>query len=171
MEFEAVVANRRSIRNFSSQPVEEEKLRRILEALNRAPSAGNLQAYEVYLVRDPDGRQALSRAAFSQSFVASASVVLVFCSNPERAWARYGKRGERLYAVQDATIACTYAMLAAAAEGLSTTWVGAFDDGAVHRAIGSPEGLKPVAILPVGYAAESPGLTPRRKLSEFIHGL
>ncbi len=171
MEFYEIVSKRRSIRSFSSQPVEEEKLQKILETANRAPSAGNLQAYEVYVVRDEAGRQTLSTAAFRQQFVQSAPVVLVFCANPVRAAARYGRRGERLYASQDATIACAFAMLAATAEGLSTTWVGAFDDAAVHAAIGSPEGLRPVAILPIGYPAENPGATARRRLSDLIHNL
>jgi nitroreductase len=169
MEFNEVVSVRRSIRNFSSEPVEEEKLRAVLETLNRAPSAGNLQAYEVFLIRDAAVRQALSRASLSQEFVAQAPVVLVFCANPKRAARRYGNRGERLYAAQDATIACTFAMLAATAQGLSTTWVGAFNDHAVHEAIGSPEGIQPVAILPIGYAAENPGPTPRRRLADLIH--
>jgi nitroreductase len=74
-----------------------------------------------------------------------------------------------LYSVQDATIACTYAMLAATAAGLSTTWVGAFSDERVHRAIGTPAGVRPVAILPIGYAAEEPDDTVRRKLADLIH--
>jgi nitroreductase len=55
--------------------------------------------------------------------------------------------------------------------GLATVWVGAFDDEAVHRAIGAPEGILPVAILPIGYAAEQPELTPRRRLSDLVHEL
>ena len=75
----------------------------------------------------------------------------------------------RLYSLQDATIACTFAMLAAVAEGLSTVWVGAFDDEKAHRAIGSPAGIQPVAILPIGYPAEAPGQSPRRRLSDLVH--
>jgi site-specific recombinase XerC len=45
-----------------------------------------------------------------------------------RSAAKYRERGARLYAIQDATIACAFAMLAATALGLGTVWVGAFDD-------------------------------------------
>ena len=169
MDFFEVVGRRRSIRAFKSQPVEAEKLQRLLEAMNQAPSAGNLQAYEVYLVRGGERRGALMRAAADQEFVAQAPLVLVFCTHGERAKARYGERGTDLYALQDATIACTYAMLAAAALGLATVWVGKFDDQAVQAAVGVPPGQRPVALLPIGYAAESPYAPQRRDLADLIH--
>lgn len=169
MDFFEVVKSRHSIRSFARTAVEPEKLQIILESANRAPSAGNLQAYEIYLVSKASDRVALARAAWEQEFVAQAPVVLVFCAHPARASRRYGQRGVRLYALQDATIACTLAMLAATALGLATVWVGAFDDDAVSRAIGAPKDLVPVAILPIGYAAEEPEPTPRRRLQELVH--
>jgi nitroreductase len=169
MDFFEVVKDRRSIRAFKSQPVEEDKLQRILEAINRAPSAGNLQAYEVYLVRAGQLRAALVKAAGDQAFVAQAPIVLVFCTHPERAEARYGQRGTELYTLQDATIACTYGMLAAATLGLATVWVGKFDEQAVAGIVGIPAGQRPVAMLPLGYAAESPHAPRRRPLADLVH--
>jgi nitroreductase len=171
MEFFNVVRQRRSIRAFAKEPVAEEQLRGILEAANAAPSAGNLQAYEIYLITGARQREALARAAKDQFFVASAPVALVFCANAARSHERYGKRAKNLYAVQDATIACAFAMLAATALGLATVWVGAFDDDAVHHVIGSPSGIVPVAILPIGYAAEKPEAPGRRGLDDLVHRL
>jgi nitroreductase len=169
MDLFALIQERRSVRAFGPRSVPEELLGRILEAANAAPSAGNLQAYEIYVVRQPEHRKKLAEAALWQEFVATAPVVLVFCANPGRNESRYGERGRRLYAIQDATIACTFAMLAATALGLATVWVGAFRDDPVRLAIGAPAGLQPVAMLPVGYAAESPARTPRRPLKNVVH--
>jgi nitroreductase len=169
MDFFDVVNNRRSVRAYADRPVEDKKLNSILAAANQAPSAGNLQAYEIYLVRSRSALRALAAAALGQDFVARSSLALVFCAHPARAAFRYGERGRRLYAVQDATIACTYAMLAATALGLATVWIGAFDDDAVKRAIGDPEGQIPVAVLPIGYDAEKPAPTPRRSLEDLVH--
>lgn len=169
MNFFELIESRRSVRAYSPASIEPEKLRAILEAANRAPSAGNLQAYEIYLVRDAAVRRLLARAALDQFFLAQAPVALVFCAHARRSAERYGRRGAELYALQDATVACTFAMLAAAAQGLGTVWVGAFDEEAVRRAIGAPEGHRPVAILPVGYPAEQPQATPRRPLSDLVH--
>ncbi len=169
MEFFQVIETRHSIRAFSEKPVEEKKLRSILETINRAPSAGNLQAFEVYVVTADRDKARLARAASDQEFIRQASLVLVFCAHPARSAVRYLQRGEKLYAVQDATIACTFAMLAATALGLSSVWVGAFDEQKVSQIIRSPSGQIPVVILPVGEAAEIPRVRPRRSLDDLVH--
>lgn len=168
MDFFAVLQERHSVRAFAERPVEPEKLQAVLEAANRAPSAGNLQAYEIYVVTRPAVLKALMRAAFEQKFVAQAPVVLVFCAHPARSASSYGERGATLYSLQDATIACAYAQLAATAVGLGSVWVGAFDEDAVRKALGIEKELVPVALLPIGYAAESPEITPRRALDDLV---
>jgi len=169
VDFFNVLKERHSVRLFQARLVEAEKLQAILEAINRAPSAGNLQAYEVYLVRQADRRADLVRGAGDQEFLAQAPIVLVFCAHAMRAETRYRERGSELYCIQDATIACTFAMLAATALGLSSVWVGAFDEKAIREIIGAPRDQRPVAMLPVGYAAESPRIRERRPLTELVH--
>ena len=169
MDFFDAVKERHSIRAYKAQTVEPEKLQRILESINRAPSAGNLQAFEVYLVTDANRKSALCKSSYDQEFLTQAPLVLVFCAHAARSADRYGKRGTDLYCVQDATIACTFAMLAASALDLSTVWVGAFDEDAVREIIGAPQEHRPVAMLPIGYAAETPRNRPRRKLDDLVH--
>lgn len=159
---------RHSVRAFTSRPIEDSKVRQILEAANSAPSAGNIQSYEVFLIQDEGKKRELALAAFAQSFVAEAPMVLVFCANPERA-KKYGKRGRTLYSIQDATIAAAHSQLAATALGLASVWVGAFDDADVLKALGNPEGLVPVAIIPIGCPAGEPEATLRRKLDDIVH--
>jgi nitroreductase len=169
MEFFDVIKNRHSIRTFSDKAVEEEKLQQILETANLAPSAGNLQAYEIYVVTDAKKRDGLSCAALAQEYVAVAPVALVFCTHPELTEGRYTERGTRLYTVQDATIACSFAMLAATNLGLGSVWVGTFDEKVVRLIIGAPDSQVPVVILAIGYAAEFPEQHPRRALEEIAH--
>lgn len=169
MDFFKIVEERHSMRAFANRAVEEEKLRRILEIANRAPSAGNLQGYEIFVVRKAEQKRALVEASYGQGFIAEAPLVLLFCANPARSAVRYREGGERLYSLQDATIACTYAMLAASALGLSSVWVGAFEEEGVRRAVGIPPDLMPVAMLPIGYAGEAPRRTSRRSLEDIVH--
>lgn len=169
MDFFEVLRRRRSIRAYRPEPVDEGILNQILQAINSAPSAGNLQAYEVVVVREAERKRLLAQAAWGQWFIAQAPVVLVFVANPERNRWRYGRRGEELYAVQDATIACTYAHLATTALGLGSCWIGAFDDKAVAQAIGVDPPMRPVAILPIGHPAETPLGTGRRPLNDLVH--
>lgn len=169
MDFFEVIRKRRSIRAFQDQPVPEEMVQKILETIQAAPSAGNRQAYEVVVVRDPARRQALAAAAWQQNFIAQAPVVLVFCTNPGHNVDRYRERGARLYCVQDASIAVTFAHLAATALGLGSCWIGAFDPGRVAALIGAEGNIEPVAMLPLGFPAETPPPTPRRPLPSLIH--
>jgi nitroreductase len=149
--------------------VEDEKLQQILETANLAPSAGNLQAYEIYVVTDAKKRDGLSCAALAQEYVAVAPVALVFCTHPELTEGRYTERGTRLYTVQDATIACSFAMLAATNLELGSVWVGTFDEKVVRLIIGAPDSQVPVVILAIGYAAEFPEQHPRRPLDQIAH--
>src|SRR4030043_1778127 len=112
MEFCEVIKNRHSVRAFANREGEAEKLQQILEMANLAPSSGNLQAYEIYVVTDAKKRDGLSCASLAQESVANAPLALVFCTHPELTEGRYTERGMRLYTVQDAPIACTSAMMA-----------------------------------------------------------
>ncbi|CUU05452.1 Nitroreductase [Candidatus Thermokryptus mobilis] len=171
MEFFEVIKKRRSIRRFKPIDIPEEKIKFICEAINLAPSAGNLQAFEVFIVKDKGKLKQISKAAFDQDFIAEAPIAFVFCANPDRSAVRYGLRGRKLYCIQDATIACTYAHLSATALGLGSVWVGAFNEREVLKIIGASENLIPVAILPIGFPDEEPEPTPRRRIEDLFHGL
>jgi nitroreductase len=162
------IRTRQSVRAFLNKEIEPEKLRAILESANQAPSAGNLQAYEIHLIRDAVTKQALVAAALDQRFLVQAPVVLIFCANAARG-SKYGERGTQLYCIQDATLAVAYAQLAATAHGLATCWVGAFDEEQVARTARLPASHRPVALLPIGYPAETPRRTPRRELEDLVH--
>ncbi len=164
-----VFTQRHSIRAFTDQPIADDVLNRILESVNRAPSAGNLQAFDVYQVTKTEYKEAIMHASYDQEFLVHAPVVLVFCAVPARSAVRYSERGETLYCIQDATIACTFAMLAATALGLGSVWVGAFDEEAVHKIIDADPEHRPVAMLPIGYPNEAPRIRPRRTLNEIVH--
>ena len=164
MEFFEVIKTRHSIRAYTAQALEPEKAQAILDAANCAPSAGNRQAYEIFAVTSRDVLRAL---ASGRAYFDVIPLALVFCAHPARL-ERFGERGAKLYCVQDATIACAYAQLAATALGLSSVWIGRFDEDSVRRAIGAGEELLPVAILPIGYAAQTPETKPRRALEDLV---
>ena len=167
-DFFDVIPSRRSVRSYQPADVSADDLRAVFEAMNHAPSAGDLQAYEVVVVRDAGRRRSLARAAHGQVFVAEAPVVLAFFMNPARGRRKYGSRADALYACQDAALAAAHAQLAAHALGLGTVWVGAFDDEAVSAAVGAPPALRPSSLLVIGHPAEAPGPTPRRAMGDLV---
>ncbi len=168
-DFFETVRHRHSIRKYQSDlPVEEEKLNAILEMACAAPSAGDLQAYHITVVRDEALRRDLADAASHQCFVAEAPVVLVFSADPVRSATRFGERGARIYALQDTTIAAAYAQLAVVAAGLASTWVGDFDEQRVKTILDLDADFLPLSLLSIGYAAEVAELSPRRHLDEMV---
>jgi nitroreductase len=167
MDLREVIASRQSVRQFlpdrEVSPADEEAL---LEAAIRAPSAGNLQPWHFYAVRDAGVRQSLAAAAFGQSFVGQAPLVVVVCADAEHSATRYGDRGRTLYCLQDTAAAVAFIQLTAVDLGLGSCWVGKFDEALAAEALGLPANLRPVAILPIGYASRLATPRPRRPLSD-----
>ncbi len=158
MEFFEVVKSRRSIRRYKpGEPVRPEDLKAILEAARLAPSARNLQPWYIVVVRNPERKKELAKAAMGQMFIADASVVLVCLSDPMRSPKWHDK---------DAMIALEHVALAATALGYGSCWIGAFDPEAVRRIVKAPEGLEVVAMMAIGVPDERPPPRPRRPLDE-----
>jgi len=166
MEFSEVLAKRRSVRHFNAKlDVSDEDIRALIEAAVVAPTAGNIQPWRFTVVRSIEARERLA-GALHQRWATSAPVVIVVSVDPRPDYARYGDRGERLYAIQDSAVAANNILMAAVDRGLASCWIGAFDADAVRGALGIAAPVEPVAILPVGYSAESAGRPARRPLSE-----
>jgi nitroreductase len=158
MDFAKLSAERYSLRKFSDQPVEQEKLDLILEAGRSAPTAHNLQPQRIFVARSPE---ALEKADACCGFHFHSPLLLVVAYDPEAAWKREldGKNHGEI----DAAIATTQMMLQAADLGLGTTYVGVFDPEKLLETFPEMAGLRPIAMLPLGYPAE--GAHPSR-----LHG-
>jgi nitroreductase len=166
--FEAI-KGRRSIRAYKAVDVPEETVEKLIDAARWAPSAGNLQPWEFIVVRNPETKRRLAEAALGQSFIEEAPVVIVVCADEERSASGYGVRGRTLYCIQDTAAAIQNIHLAAYALGLGTCWVGAFRENEAKKILDIPDGVRPVAIIPVGFPAESPQPRSRRPLKQIIH--
>jgi len=167
-EFSAFLSGRCSVREYEPEPLTDEEVKAIIAAAQLAPSAGNLEAWDVVVVTDEDARQALSDAAFGQTHVAEAPALFVVCANYIRSMSQYGERGI-LYAVEDATIACTYMMLAARAHGFSSCWTGAFEEDDVREYLGLPAHIRPLAILAVGKSCAAVRRAEHMDIGNHIH--
>jgi nitroreductase len=167
MNFTDALTGRRSVRRYKDLPVSRDVVAWLIDAAEAAPSAGNLRARKYVVVAKEEMRRALSIAAYNQSQVAEAPVIIVVCADVLRSSSRYGDRGS-LYSIQDATAAVMCILLAAHDRGLGTCWVGAFDDDVVREALSLEENVLPVAIISVGYPDESPSPARRRDLGEIV---
>ncbi len=172
MEFSQVLQSRQSVRAFRPAPVSEDTLQRIFSSLISAPSAGNLQSYEILVLRDPVLKGLVGEATTAcYDPISQAPLALIFVANAFRSGLKYEQRGINLFCIQDATIAATYVMLAAVDQGLATLWVGGFDTPKVSNLLKLKQGLWPVVIMPVGYSNDIPERRARRSIQEVVHEL
>ena len=162
----AVMAKRRSTRKFLDKPVETSKIDRIIAAADTAPTAGNYQGFEIFYVKSPEKKQLLVEACNKQPYV-DAPVVLVFCKNPSRVKFDFPEYVLKKFAIQDATLAAGYSQLAAQALGLSSIWIGMFDEQKVMDVLGTD--LVPSSVLCIGYPKQTKFPKPRRNLKDLVH--
>lgn len=162
----AVMAKRRSTRKFSDKPVETTKIDKIIAAADTAPTAGNYQGFEIFYVKSPEKKKLLIDACNKQPYV-NAPVVLVFCKNPSRVKFDFSEYILKKFAIQDATLAAGYSQLAAQALGLSSIWIGMFDEQKVMDVVGTD--LVPSSVLCIGYPEQTKFPKPRRNLKDLVH--
>ncbi len=177
---EAALDQRRSVRVYSSEPLEMSLLSQLLWATQgitvdwggrTAPSAGATYPLEIYLVTHdglyrylPQGHrlELLSRddrmdrlaATGQRDIIGGAQANVVITAVYARTEERYGERAER-YVALEAGHACQNLLLQAVALDLGAVPVGAFDDEAVARALDLPDDHRPLYIVPVGHLVES----------------
>ena len=164
MDVLSAIQGRRSIRQYSSQPIEDIKLNKVLGAARLSPSANNRQSWKFVIVKDNETRANLAEAAGGQLFVGQAPVILVACgTDPDSIM----MCGQHRYTV-DLSIATAYMILEAYEQGLGTCWLGSFDEKRVKEILGIPEGIRVVAMTPLGYPTDSPAERPRKNLDEIV---
>ncbi len=168
MDCLTAIFSRKSIRRFKKDDISDEIILKLIKAGNAAPSAGNLQARDFIIVRNEETKLKLAVSSFRQMFIAEAPVIVVVVANYLRSMKVYGDRG-RIYAEQDSAAAIQNILLAAHAMGLSSVWIGAYDDEKISEILGIPSYARPAAILPIGYPAEDPRPRRRYELEDITH--
>ncbi len=162
MEFYDVLKNRRSIRSYKSDPVPEEALSKIAEAVNLAPTACNRQPFRLLLVRNAELRAEIA-SVYPQKWLKEAPVIALMLSDSSQAWKRL--EGDTIADV-DAAIAMEHFVLAAAAEGLGSCWICAFQRDAMDRVLKLSAPWRVFAMSPLGYAAEQGRVRVRKNADE-----
>ncbi len=164
MNFFDVIKTRRSIRKFSDQPVEKEKIDQILSATLRAPSSRGSRSWEFVLVDDSQLLNQLSQAKpGGAGFLKTAPLAIVVCVDP-------GKSGPW---IEDATIAALYIQLSAQALYLGSCWAHFRDKSHsdsqssreyIAKLLDLPPRLQVECAIAIGYPDEEKPPYPKEEL-------
>jgi len=168
--FADIVRRRAMIRAYKSDPVPEGKIQRLLKYAVRAPSGGYLQPWEFIVVKSPDVRTALAKAAMNHSAVATAPVIIATCADIQRAGSQFGTRGSFVSLI-DTAFASLLILLGAVEQGLGACFVASYNAEEVTKILELPPHVRPVGLITVGYAAEAPQKPPTKKipLKKLVH--
>lgn len=157
MEFTEVVRKRRSIRKYKDTPVPRGDIVKVLEAARIAPSAGHRQPWHFVVVQD---RETIGKLAGRSKWAADAPVIIVGVADLEASPHWY---------INDLAIAFEHIVLAATDLGLGTCWMGQmYRDEELKELLGIPDGMKVVAITPLGVPDETPAPKERKTLEEIV---
>jgi nitroreductase len=181
--FEAI-KNRRSIRQYKPDPIDDKTIEKILEAAHWAPSWSNQQCWRFVIVRDPGIKSeiadTLNKITVDNEFVENAAaisirrapVLIVFCAEKTKAGysvdgTPQNDKGEYWY-MFDIALAMQNLALAAHALGLGTVIVGGFNIVKVEKILDVPAGYTVVTMTPLGVPDQKGQVSPRKQLSEVI---
>ena len=164
MDFQDLIRKRYSVRAYSSDAVEDEKLARVLEAARLAPTAANRQPFRLIVVHT-DGREDELLQIYDKDWFVQAPLVICACGVPEERWV--GEDGMDYLGV-DVAIVMDHLILAATDEGLGTCWIGAFNKDVARDVLHIPEDIQPIVFTPLGYPAETAGPKERRPQEDLI---
>ncbi len=167
IDFSELIRQRYSVRKYSDSPVEDEKIKMILEAARVAPTAKNTQPFRIYVLKS---RDALARIRKITEMTFDAPLVLLVgavfgecCTSPFS-----GKD----YSYTDTSIVIDHMMLQAQALGLGSCWVGYFEPKEIAKEFGIPEGTEIKHLLPIGYPADDaqpgPMHSKRKSLNDIV---
>lgn len=173
--FFEIVQQRYSVRSFSNQPVEDEKIRQCLQAAHLAPSACNAQPWKFIVVNDPTLKNQLADATSKHivpmnHFTKQAPVhIVVILEKPNVTSAIGSVIQNKPYTQIDIGIATSHLCLQATALGLGTCIIGWFNEKKVRKLLNIPMLSRPVLIVAMGYPDKPDIPAKHRKPFEDIY--
>jgi nitroreductase len=167
MKFIDLAAQRYSVRNYDTRPVEKEKLMYILEAARIAPSAVNFQPWQFVVVTDPDLLNSI-QGIYPRNWLHTTPVIIVALGDHNLGWHR--KPDGKDYTDIDVAIAIDHLILAATEQGLGTCWICNFDVEKCCELFNLPENIEPIAMISIGYRVDDSKPDKKRKsIEELVH--
>lgn len=155
MDVQDAIRSFHSCGQFQSRPVPPEKLRAVLSAARLAPSQRNLQPWRFVVVQDDEQKRLIAQACSRGRIVGEAPAVIIAFAVEEDIPITIG--GYISAYPLDVAVAIYSLQLAATAEGLGTNWMIDFNDEKIRNVLGVPEGVHPIAVIPVGFPQEPNG--------------
>ena len=165
MEFKELIKARYSCKKYDGRQISSEQLQLILDAGRLAPTAKNLQEQRIYVIQSEEGLRKVDSITPCRY---GAPTVIAVAFRTDDVFVYPG--GKRDSGAEDAAIAATHMMLAAADQGIDSCWINFFDPEHARTLLGLPENEEVLMLLDLGYAESSPEriIKNRKELSRIV---
>jgi nitroreductase len=164
MNFHNLVKQRYSVRDYSPEPIDPQKLEHVLEAARLAPTAANRQPFQLIVIHTEGIKEELYRI-YDRDWFVNAPIVICACGLPKQGWVRVDGKS---YIDVDIAIVMDHISLAAADLDLGTCWVASFDVEAAREILRIPEEAEPIIFMSLGHPRGVVGDKERKSLNELV---
>ena len=156
MELFEAILSRRSSYKFKKKTISYNILFDILTAGYSAPAVGNIHSTSIIIVESDKLKAKITESSDKQSWMLSAPVFLVVCSDSSNLKKLYSDRGIKLFSIQNSAAIIENMLLAARKFGLQGTWIGAFSEDKIKSILSIPKKIDVHAIVALGYPDDFP---------------
>jgi nitroreductase len=160
-----IIKQRRSIRLYTEQAIEEGKLKKLVEAAIWAPSAGNIHAWDLIVVQRKKDIELIK--AVSPGISGNPTTLMILCADREEAYNKGGEEWEIL-SKMDIAIAAQNVCLEATELGLGSCIIRLFNSDAVRGLLDLPENMTPELMVSLGYPRSIPKPPSRRTVEDTV---
>ena len=172
IDFLNLVNQRQSVRNYSPQKIEEEKISRCIEAARLAPSACNAQPWKFIIIDAPELKLKVAEASESKvlgfnKFTRHCPIIIAVVRESPNITSKLGAIiKDKPYPIMDVGISVSHFCLQATAEGLGTCILGWFNEKRIKKLLNIPKNKRLDLLISVGYAADEKAIPKQRKTTE-----
>ena len=161
-----IIKNRRSVRFYTDEAIDEDKLRKLVEAAIWAPSAGNIHAWNIVILQRKGDIELVK--AVSPGMLGNSTALMILCADKRKAYDRGGEMGKDVLSIMDIAIAAQNICLEATELGLGSCIVRSFNQDAVRVLLDLPEDIVPELLVSLGYPRSIPNPPPRRSVEDTV---
>ncbi len=161
-----IIKKRRSIRFYTDEVIEEDKLKKLVEAAIWSPSAGNIQAWNTAIVQRKEDIERIK--AVSPGILGNPTALMILCADKRKAYDKGGEVGRDVLSIMDIAIAAQNICLEATELDLGSCIVRSFNQIGVRELLNLPKNIAPELLVSLGYPRSIPNPPPRRSVEDVM---
>jgi len=161
-----IIRKRRSVRFYTDEAIDEDKVKKLVEAAIWAPSGGNTHAWNIVIVQRKEDIEPIK--AVSPGILGNPTAVMILCTDKRKAYDKRGEVGSDVVSIMDISIATQNICLEATELGLGSCMVRSFNRDAVRELLDLPENIAPELLVSLGYPKTTPNPPPRRTVEDTV---